>query len=371
MRRSHSDLPSTSTTTTTNVSQTSSRSFLKYFGLDAYQKPPVQKLRPNSPRSSTTRSRSTSINSSDRQSTQSSVREQPLKSPRSSMSPRPSRSSSVSRKAKRINQEDRAGEDFPTFWARTRSPSTSSTCPISEDGILTSYEAVSLPLSPTVSSQSTSSWPRKFSLPLFPIWASSSGSEDYTDTPPLSPSSSRADHMPLITQTLDRRRRPSMHSKAQSSSIESLDPFLAPNQVENGAHDLAAFERPALPQFDFEARRNARSVDHSSYSGRASNHHRAGFNDQGYSDILPDGPSRMSTFLDLNPYLLENGMDDFLGNNSRVNPRGASLSDELDMSSWATQTKHSYRRKALLRATKSVEHVSCSKPSLLPPQTPG
>lgn len=355
MRRSHSDLHSS----TTNVSQTSSRSFLKYFGLDAYQKPPVQKLRPDSPRSSTTRSRSTSINSSSRQSAQSPVRDQPSKSPRASLSPRSSRSSSFSRKSKRVNQEDRAAEDFPTFWSRARSPSTSSTIPISEEGVITSYEGVSLPLSPTVSSSSTS-WPRKFSLPLFPIWASPSGSEDYTDTPPLSPSTSRVDNVHPMSPTL-RKRRPSMRSKAQSSSIESLDPFLAPNQAKSGAHDLNVFERPALPQFDFEARRNARSVDHDSRLQTVSYHRRAGFSDPGESTVLSDGPSRMSTFLDLNPYLLDNGIDGFPSNNSRIDKGDGSLMGEVDIFSWATESNPSYRRKALLRATKSVEHVSFPK----------
>lgn len=332
----------------------SSRSFLKYFGLEAYQRPSRQRSRASSPTESPSleaRARSKSSASLSQRSVQSSVRDQVSTA---SLSPRVSRSSSRSGKIKR----DGDGEDFPSFWARARSPSGTSTMdPCSEEGII--YEE-GTPSSPPLTSHITPSLRRrKFSLPLFPLWNTTSAySESSADTPPLSPSTDRAEILRSISPPQNTRRR-SMRTRARFGSIEALNPFIAPQPTAEMAGDTipqSSFPL-ALPPFDFEVRRTARSVDHDAQSQTSSKQHLFSFPEEQDSDILfQDDSSRTSTFFDIDSYLSQDG--DFFRARPDVVSENASFVDLDQILGRNARSTRSNQKYKMLRSTKSALQVS-------------
>jgi hypothetical protein len=269
----------------------SSSRFLKYLGLDAYQKPSLKKL--------------TGISSNNNH---------------------------IARSKSQTNSSTSSGNEpvfvnslLPDFVGenerRRQNQLVSGTpaCPLSVNPVggavdlVGSMSSISIPLPdaglhPHSTSSPTSpttfhaphSWGRKFSLPLIPLWPSpSSSSRTLIDTPPLSPTTEGHKPSPVIFPPTPNPRRPSMRSRAVfGEPIEPLHyrpPPLPPSRMQPLLH----------PQFDFEARRIARSLSFDNQITTVEIPHPFAMPSNEVSAHSPATSPRLSTFLELTQYLSE------------------------------------------------------------------
>ncbi|KAF8316386.1 hypothetical protein DL93DRAFT_2096297 [Clavulina sp. PMI_390] len=285
---------------------TSSRSFLRYLGLDPHHRPllpsrtasPVESL-VSSLGHGENRSRSGSDESADHLSSPPSVALLSLQRQHSN-SGRISQSSDQSSPSK-TSTSDHSGM-VSSFWSRgRRSESTTSSIshgPSSEEEYIPRASQPMLASSSTPSTCSTPTpWRHKFSLASINPF---SGSEARLDTtPPLSPSSN--DTAVLSTSTSTLYSNLSTTSQRDLIVTDLSDPDLDENF-------LSVARRPSLPEFDFVLRRKNRSVDSAETDGEAPDSVPHSVNTTHPPRRITQVPGRTSTFLELKPYLLADNL---------------------------------------------------------------